>query len=74
MKDWVVYPHKYGLVDCSGKALPLHATMMKLSRVMRWPAVVWWSCMGQDALRRSFKLSPNVPALPEKSKSLYLYG
>ena len=39
---------------------PSLPTMPKLSRVMGWPVVNWWPCMGGGAFRCSLNLSPNL--------------
>ena len=44
------------------KPCPSLTNMLKFSIVPMWPVVVWWSHKGEDALRCSFYLLPNVQA------------
>ena len=45
-------------------------TMLKLSRDSSWPVMLWWSWMGDGALRHSLNLSANVlPDFPMYSSS-----
>ena len=41
------------------KPSPTLPIMLKLSMLVRWQMVMWWSCSGEGALGCSFYLSPN---------------
>ena len=68
----------YGCLECSGEAMPPSLSiMLKLSMVIRWPVVVWCSCIGKGVFRCSLYLSLSViadsPILQSTLSHLYQY-